>query len=431
MNVLMMTNTFLPHVGGVARSVQRFTAEYRRQGHRVLVVAPRFEGAPDAEAEVIRVPAIQRFNGSDFSMPLPASARLAAALDAFAPDVIHSHHPFLLGDAAQRVGAARDVPVVFTHHTMYSHYTHYVPGNSPRLRRFVIDLVTGYCNLCEAVVAPSESVAEILRQRGVTSPIEAIPTGVVLEDFAQGDGQALRRRLGVPTEAFVVGNVGRLAPEKNLGLLAAAVADFLERTDDAHFLVAGEGPSSQGLVEIFRGRGLGGRLHMLGTLTTAQLADAYAAMNVFAFASQSETQGMVLTEAMAAQVPVVAVDAPGVRDVVVDGVNGHLVAAELAVELAAALTRIRELDADQIRALRAGAAETAERFSLASTAERALKLYATTISSGAGHRRDIDDSPWAVARRRIAEEWKIWRNVASALGEYLHDPEPGVEESRG
>ena len=124
MNILMMTNTFTPHVGGVARSVEAFTAEYRRRGHRVLVVAPEFENMPEHETGVIRMPAIQHFNGSDFSVVLPTPGFLSSALEEFRPDIVHSHHPFLVGGTALRIARTHELPLVFTHHTMNEQNTH-------------------------------------------------------------------------------------------------------------------------------------------------------------------------------------------------------------------------------------------------------------------------------------------------------------------
>src|SRR3972149_4534000 len=196
MNILMMTNTFTPHTGGVARSVESFTAEYRRLGPRGLVVAPVFEGMPSEEEDVLRVPAIQKFNGSDFSVRLPIPSFLFPELDRFRPDIVHTHHPFLLGDTALRVAALRNVPLVFTHHTLYEQYTHYVPGDSPALKRFVVELSTGYANLSDQVIAPRERIALILQGRGGKVPIEVIPTGVNVEQFARGDGDNDDERQG-------------------------------------------------------------------------------------------------------------------------------------------------------------------------------------------------------------------------------------------
>ena len=240
MNILMVTNTFTPQVGGVARSVQGFSSEFRRRGHRVLVVAPAYEETPADEMDVVRIPALPHFSGSDFSLPMPVPGRVAAAVRAFGPHIVHSHHPYLLGDTALRVAARHGIPVVFTHHTLYENYVHYVPVDSPRLRRFVLDLATGYCNLCSAVIAPSESVAGLLAERGVQVPVEVIPTGVDLPHFAIGDGSAFRAREGIPQESFLLGHLGRLAQEKNLRFLATAVALFLRRHPEARFLLVGK-----------------------------------------------------------------------------------------------------------------------------------------------------------------------------------------------
>jgi len=416
MNILMVTNTFPPHVGGVAISVRRFTEEFRRSGHRVLVVAPEFEEAPRTEQDVVRVPAVQRFNGSDFAVPVPVTLRVSAALKAFLPQVVHSHHPFLLGDTALRVAASREVPVVFTHHTMYEKYTHYVPGDSPQLKRFVIDLTTGYCNLCDAVIAPSRTVADLLLRRGVTVPVTVIPTGVDLKVFAGADGSAYRREAGIPESAFVVGHVGRLVPEKNVGFLAEAVAGFLARHPGGRFLLVGEGPSKERLLETFAGHGLSERVHLGGVLQGRELASAYNAMNVFAFASLTETQGMVLTEAMASGVPVVALDAPGAREVVRDGVNGRLVPRPDAEDFREALRWVAELGPGERRRLTEGINETVREFSMAGSAAKQLALYETL--TGSRHApREIDTSPWTSARKLIGKEWEILRNIARAAGE--------------
>jgi glycosyltransferase involved in cell wall biosynthesis len=294
MNILMVTNTFTPHVGGVAKSVAAFTETYRQLGHRVLVITPEFESMPENETDVIRVPAIQNFNGSDFSVRLPIPGYVFASLDEFRPDIVHSHHPFLLGDTALLIAASFDVPLVFTHHTMHEQYTHYVPLDSPQLKRFVVQLATGYANLSDRVIAPSQSIAKILEGRGVETAIEVIPTGVDVQRMTQGNGSAIRERMKIPAGVQVIGHTGRLAPEKNLQFLAEAVAEFIDCHPKTHFLVIGDGPSKTEIETIFKNSGLDSHLHFTGNLKGQDLVDSYHAMDIFAFASKSETQGMVL-----------------------------------------------------------------------------------------------------------------------------------------
>ena len=413
MNILILTNTFTPHVGGVARSVEAFTQEYRGRGHRVLVVAPEFTGMPKDEVDVVRIPAIQNFNASDFSVALPMHAGLGEALDEFQPDIVHSQHPFLLGMTALRIARYRELPLIFTHHTLYEQYTHYVPGDSPALKRFAIDLATRYANLCDQVFAPSESIQDLLLERGVTTPIAVVPTGVRLENFTHGDGRIVRKRMGIPENAFVVGHLGRLAPEKNLEFLTRAVADFVGGHPHAHFLVIGAGPSEDLMRAVFAHAGIEKRLHIAGILQQPELANTLHAMDVFAFASRSETQGMVVTEAMAAGLPVIALDAAGVRDVVKDKENGRLLQETTAAAFSAALQWVAELPAERMRELKQQALETAEVFSMPHSADKALACYAaikTVLHSGASK----DERDWEDVFTWIMTEWEILKSVAEA-----------------
>ncbi|TVQ34378.1 MAG: glycosyltransferase family 4 protein [Phycisphaeraceae bacterium] len=413
MRITMMTNTYSPHVGGVARSVGRFTDELRRRGHQTLVVAPKFKDSPADEVDTLRVPAIQNFNGSDFAVQIPTPGLVYERVEKFRPDIIHSHHPFLLGETALRTAATMDLPLVFTHHTMYEWYTHYVPGDSEQMKRFVVELSTGYANMCDAVVAPSESLARVLRERGVESRIEVIPTGVDAAKFREGDGAAARKSLGLPQEAFVVGHVGRLAPEKNLGFLARAAAEFLKKRDDAYFVVVGGGPSEQEIRTVAEEAGVSERVILAGVMRGDDLVNIYHAMDVFAFASHTETQGMVLTEAMAAGTPVVAVDAPGAREVVNDTSNGRLLEKDDEADFAAALEWVASRSEKDRESLRRASLETAERFSMPACAERAIRLYEFLIQK-TNTSKPVSESLWESALRSLECEWDLWSNRVHA-----------------
>ncbi len=420
MNIAMFTNTFTPHVGGVARSVQGLVDELRRLGHHVLVVAPEFDNVAADETDVLRIPAIQRFNGSDFSLPMPVlPIKISQVLHEFQPDIVHSHHPFLLGETALRIAVSCDVPVVFTHHTRYEQYTHYLPGDSAPLKHFVIDLVNGYCNLCNAVVAPSRSIADMLLEQGVQVPIEVIPTGVDPLYFAEPEDGTLRHRLGIPEDAFVVGHVGRLAAEKNLTFLAQVVCRILLENPAAHFLLIGEGSAKEEMVAEFHRQGLQQRLHVQGILDRRSLTSAYHCMDVFAFASQSETQGLVLAEAMAAGTPVVAIDAPGVRDIVVDTHNGRLLPLETIDGFVEALAWVARLSPDKLAQLHRNALHTALQLSVENCVRKMLELYDKRIraESALPH---ITESLWQKARKRISREFEILKNYGHAIEDTIH-----------
>jgi 1,2-diacylglycerol 3-alpha-glucosyltransferase len=412
MKIAMFTNTYLPHVGGVARSVKTLEDECRKLGHEVRIVAPEFANAGESP-HVLRVPAIQNFNGSDFAVRLPAPGMIRDFMDEFHPDVIHSHHPFLLGDTALRQAWRMGIPVLFTHHTLYERYTHYVPLDSATLKQMAIQLATEYCNLCAAVIAPSESIRDLLVERGVTVPLHPIPTGIDTAFFGSGNGARLRAEAGIPEEVLLLGHVGRLAPEKNLRFLAAAVSLFLQRDERAAFLLVGEGAEGDEMMKVFAENGLEDRVHRAGQLTAGNLADAYGAMDVFVFSSQSETQGMVLAEAMAAGKPVVALDGPGVREIVDDGANGFLLPGDAeAADFADSISTLTA-DAASLRRFSEQARATAADFDHHHTARQLVATYQHLIRE-APVRSEEDQMPWDPFLNSLEIEWDLLAAKMSA-----------------
>ncbi|MEQ8659024.1 MAG: glycosyltransferase [Hyphomicrobiales bacterium] len=417
MNVLILTNTYVPHVGGVARSVSGLVDGLRLHGHKVLVVAPEFPGTPDKEEGVERVVALQRFGGSDFSMPLPLNWPLSEVIEGFAPDLVHTHHPFLLGDTALRVAATYQVPIIFTYHTRYELYGHYIAQDSDWLKRLVLSLAHGYCDLCDHVIAPSQSIVDHLRSNGVKAPITVVPTGIDVDAFSSGNGNRARERWNLAPDAFVVGHIGRLAPEKNLDILIQALVDLLKRQPNAAAVITGDGASRALMQKAFVDEGLGHRVRFTGVLTGDALWDAYAAQDVFAFSSFSETQGLVLTEAMAAGVPVVALDAPGAREVVNDGINGRLLPQNAnAPAFADALAWVANLPSENREALRQAARQTAGMFSTKHCLERTLALYNDVLACERKGEAP-EASAWEIARRRLESELDIVSNIARAVSD--------------
>jgi 1,2-diacylglycerol 3-alpha-glucosyltransferase len=420
MNILMMTNTYLPHVGGVANSVSVFTKEMQRRGHHVVVVAPEYSEAVRDDPNIIRVPALQHFNGSDFSMMLPIPNFLVHHLENFRPDIVHSHHPFLLGSTAIRISMRYNVPLVFTQHTMFEQYTHYVPMGHKRLKKFVVILSTGYANMSNLVIAPSESIAAVLKSRGVNRPIEVIPTGIHVDKFRHGDGQKIRVSANIPHDAFVIGHLGRLAPEKNLEFLSKAVALFLQNEPKAHFIVVGYGPSEEQMYRFFLHKNLQSRVRFIGKLQNQELIDAYHAMDVFAFSSKSETQGLVLAEAMAAGVPVVALDASGVREVVRDNSNGYLLKSENIQYFANALERIHIMSPQNRESFSSEAKKTAELFSVKVCTTKLLDVYEKLEMDNIAERHKYH-SMWEKSIEQIKVEWELLTNFTNAVEEALID----------
>lgn len=424
MNICMFTNTYLPHLGGVARSVSLFEQDLRALGHNLLIIAPTYPdlgGGEVDEANVLRVPAIQNFNGSDFSLRIPIPFLIDEKINQFLPDIIHSHHPYLLGDAAMRAANRRFLPLIFTHHTLYEEYTHYVPGTSEAMKRFVIHLSTTYANCCTHVVAPSRSIAELIRSRGVTTPVIEIPTGIDFVAFQTGDGLYFRRKYAIPENAELIGHLGRLAPEKNLRYLAQAVKIYLLRNENARFLLVGDGPSLTDIEVTFAEAGLTGRLVWTGKLTGKDLLNAYSAMDLFVFTSHTETQGLVVVEAMAAKTPVIALDASGVREVLEDNRNGRLLPAgappEAFADAIAAFFKNRSMESRWQK----NALETARHFDRMSSARKLVDLYdlaRRTTPKPEKEYRDIFRS-WEYLLQALRTEWDLLTGKIGAVAQMI------------
>ncbi len=416
MNIMMMSNTYAPHIGGVAKSIQAFTSEYRKRGHRVFIIAPTFKDYDTDEKDTIRIPAIQNFNGSDFSVALPIPGVISSKINKINPDIIHSHHPFIIGASALRIAHTYELPLVFTNHTKYEDYTHYMPGDSEILKRFVIKLSTNYANLCDLVFAPSKSIASIIRDHGVKSPVVTLPTGVNTDLYVNADGAAFRKSLNIPGDAFVVGHLGRLSKEKNLDFLMQAVMSFLQNcTAETRtcFLLIGVGPMKKVIDDYFKSHGLSDRIFTAGLLDMKTVVNAYAAMDVFVFSSKSETQGMVITEAMAAGTPVVAIDAPGVREVVNDNVNGRLLQNEDINNYAEAIDGIASCSKMHKLSMSAQAKKTADRFSLTCSADKALAHFDELINCSI-KKRSKEYHLWTHAMRALQSDWERIKDLSSA-----------------
>jgi len=290
------------------------------------VVAPSYQGYQDADADVIRFPSFRPLRTENFPLAVPLSRAIARRLEEIPLDLVHSHTPFLLGTAAAGQARRRGVPLVFTHHTLYEKYVHYATWVPAGLSRGMVrGYVSWYANHASCTIAPSQAVAAYLRERGVTSRIEVVPTGTV--DLALFEGLSpawVRSSFGIAADQPLLVTASRLGKEKSVGLLLDTFARIPEHYG-ARLLIVGEGPEMDDLRSTADRLGIAGRTIFAGLQPHRRALECIAAADVFVFASQTETQGLAVIEAMAAGVPVVAVDAGGVADAVADGTTGFLV----------------------------------------------------------------------------------------------------------
>ena len=244
-------------------------------------------------------------------------------------DVIHTHHPFLLGQTAASKARDLNLPLVFTFHTQYHEYTHYVPFSQEQVQEFIKDRVMNwlrdYMRKCQHIVIPSESMRSILvNDYGLVDRFTVIPTGIDIAPYTEADGGPLRAEWGWPGDKVII-SVGRLAEEKNWGTLLQAFALALKEQPDLRLVLVGDGPQAQNLHQLADELGITERVLFAGRVPFEQVPAYLKAADLFAFASVTETQGLATLEAMAAGLPVVAVAGPGTSDIVDDGEQGYLV----------------------------------------------------------------------------------------------------------
>jgi glycosyltransferase involved in cell wall biosynthesis len=378
--IALFTNNYLPFTGGVTIAVETLRGGLEERGHEVWIFAPEFPARPAGERRVVRYPSIPAPTYPEFSLAIPWSSRIAERVRALDVDLFHAHHPFLLGPTARRLADRLGRPLVFTYHTRYEKYAHYVPLTRALVERAAVRLSTRFANRADAVIAPGTVIRDELRSRGVRSRIAVVPTGIDLERFRPGDGAGARRRLGLSADDPVLLYVGRLDREKSVGRILAAFERLAGTIRRAWLVVVGHGTEAGRLREIARASRVGDRVRFLGVRPHAEVADCYRAADLFLFASETETQGLVLAEAAACGLPAVAVSAPGCDEVVRDGVSGLIVKSE-PTALAEAAIRLL-LDASRRRVMGERAREVAEReFGTGVMLDRMLAVYDDVVAS--------------------------------------------------
>ncbi len=319
LNVLMISDVYFPRVNGVSTSIQTFRRELAALGHRSTLIAPAYPLPYADEPGILRMPSHRvPMDPEDRRMRSGPIRRLALELKAGHFDLVHIQTPFVAHYLGVHLSDRLGIPRVETYHTFFEEYLyHYVPFLPKRWMKAAARRFSRHqCNDVDAVIVPSRAMADVLGAYGVTRPRHVVPTGIPLAEFAGGDGAAFRARHGIGAERFVLLFVGRVAYEKNIDFLLRALKAALARSAQLTLVIAGEGPAERDLRDLARRLGVDGQVRFVGYLDRrTTLLDCYRAADAFTFASRTETQGLVLLEAMALGVPVIGLAVMGTRDI--------------------------------------------------------------------------------------------------------------------
>ena len=380
MKIAFFCDAYVPTKNGVATSALTTANELRLRGHRVIIFAPRFNDYEDSDPDVVRFVAGHWFKARDYPVAFPVLSRIAprSALlfRQMKFDVVHTHSPFVLGGIGAHWARYNFVPLVWTFHTLYHHYAHYSIASPRTSRAYIMWRVGSMLRKSDRVIAPSHAVERVIKKLFADAPTQVLPTGVDLKKFGGGDGNRVRREFGFAPDETVLLYVGRMAPEKNLGFLLRALAPLL-KTRPARLLMVGGGPSVENAREMARKMGLEHRVTFTGFIDAKTIADYFAAGDIFAFASRTETQGLSISEALCAGKPCVVVNAMGAAEALDPDGDGFLVpASESRFREACA----RLIDDPQLRQkMGARALERAPLFAQERRVDELLALYETVI----------------------------------------------------
>jgi len=320
----IFTDSYRPYTSGVVRSIETFSEELQAQGHETYIFAPDYPNCAGSERGVFRFSSIPAPTNSDFTIALPISFRLRPMLKKLDLDIIHVHSPFMLGRLGARWAKKLNLPLVFTFHTLYDQYVHYVPFGQNLTREITRKFCTDFCNNCDLVIVPTGVITGHLKSWGVATQIRAIPTGINLDNFRKDQKDWLQKKFSINPTNRIIMSVGRLGKEKNFGFIINSFKKIVDLFPDTRLVLVGNGPEKEALAKQSQNLGIADKVIFTGTLTGEETALAYNSAHIFAFASVTETQGLVIGEAKTAGLPVVAVRAFGVSEMVENGIDGFL-----------------------------------------------------------------------------------------------------------
>mgnify|MGYP006427540541 CR=1 FL=1 len=383
LRIAMFTNNYLPFIGGVPISIERLRNGLCSIGEKALVVAPSYPGGAEKEDNVLRVPSLLTMGkNKEFRITNIFLPRILKGVKAFEPDIIHLHHPFWLGSLGLFIARRLKRPVVYTYHTRLEEYAHFVPLPGMLFRNLISHaLVRRFSDKCDSIIVPTHSTEEYLRMIGVKKPIFVQPTGIEYQHFQQVSEQEvgkLKKSLGIGDERVFI-SVSRLSNEKNIDFMIDAIHWVRKRTERKfRLLLIGEGHQRERLQQRIKSLGLENTFILAGAVPPEDMATWYGLGDAFLFASKSETQGMVILEAMAAGLPVVAVRSSGLDDVVREDFNGF----KTPEKIEQWGNRVQQLleDEDLRKKMAGNASQFARDYSVEQFTKNIKEVYATTLA---------------------------------------------------
>lgn len=393
MNILFISDVFFPRVNGVSTSINTFATELRALGHQVTLIAPSYTDEDKQEEWIVRVPSHKiYFDPEDRLMNFGKLKALLPWIRDKHFDVIHIHTPFTAHYVGIHFGKKLDIPVVETYHTFFEDYLHHYLPFIPQFisRKLARTISRRQCNAVDGIVSPSKPMLDVLKQYGIKTPAEVVATGLDDSSFANVDGDHFRMSHDIPLTQPVLLFVGRVAHEKNIGFLLEMHVELIKKHSDALLVITGEGPAEESIKHSIDKLGISNKVRMIGYLDRShELIACYKAADIFVFASKSETQGLVLLEAMAQGTAVVAIAELGTKSILIEG-EGVLIAKDDINDFADKVSVLLS-DAPKRQMIgEKGRQYAQEKWGASVLAKKVAKFYKSTINQKSSLSRYMD-----------------------------------------
>ena len=381
----MITDVYFPRVNGVSTSIKTFVSELEKQGHRVTLIAPKYTGDDSAEedsiSKIIRMPSHRvPFDPEDRLMKPRLSASHYRQLAERQFDILHIQTPFRAHKLGIRLAQQLNIPVVETYHTYFEEYLHHYFRFLPTswLRALTRRYTRAQSENVHALLVPSSAMYKVMMDYGVTTPLHILPTGLDAAFSKHGDGERFRRKYKIDSDRPVLCHVGRSAHEKNIDFLLEMLVLVRTAIPDILLILTGEGPARRHLETKTHTLGLCDNVRFINYLDRdTELKDCYCASDIFVFASRTETQGLVLLEAMALGVPVISTAVLGTIDILRPE-KGAIIAEENLEDFSIKVTALlRDKSLRQVKSLEA--INYAVSWSAESTTLRLIDFYNAVI----------------------------------------------------
>jgi len=383
MNILFISDVFFPRVNGVSTSINTFATELKALGNQVTLIAPSYTDEDKHEEWIVRVPSHKiYFDPEDRLMKFGKLKALLPWIREQHFDIIHIHTPFTAHYVGIHFGKKLDIPVVETYHTFFEDYLHhYLPFIPQFISRKLARIISRrQCNAVDGIVSPSKPMLDVLKQYGIKTPAEVVATGLDALSFANVDGEHFRISHDIPLGQPMLLFVGRVAHEKNINFLLEMHVKLLKNHPDTLLVITGEGPAEESIKQSIDKLGITNKVRMIGYLDRSyELVACYKAADIFVFASKSETQGLVLLEAMAQGTAVVALAELGTKSILIEG-EGVLIAKDDTHDFADKVSVLLSDETKRQMIGERGRQYAQERWGAGVLTKKVAKFYKSTIN---------------------------------------------------